>query len=816
MRPLTGKRFTAILFAFSLLTASPHQASAQQVEIKIRGPGPADDYLTWAPAPGRIRQIPDAQGIDRPVVLSNDPEAATPPGRQHPLDGNVAFAKSMLPGQTATADALALVLPKDGSWVDFVIAGSFPRASSEDKDAIIEVHDGNAGGPVLGRYAVMVRIRKNQGTLTDRERTRFLRALAILHSQPNGYERFLKIHEQTSMGHHSEMSPPYFWPDIAHRGPAFLAWHRAYLLQFERELQRIDPSVTLPYWRMDTLPSVFEQNFLGANSVVSATFVEPTFAADNPIANWQNRGVPLYRFPYERRDQADLTSKFRDDAKVFADPTYRGFARKIEGNPHNDGHNWTGPWMQNCMISPSDPVFWPFHSGFDRQWAKWQWLGGHIQPDGSQESYFPTDTFDPAAPGCAVADPNGCVAIGHHLKDTMWPWDGKVGHSPTEKASRPPANSSIGLLGPIPKASMAGLWPAAPMVPTPGDMIDYAGLNQGRLDMGFAYDDVPYGVQQTLVASSAPAPVTVRPESIPGANSPIVEAQLSSGQVDTGDGGGVHSQSAAMVATDTSRAAAERIKALRSVAERNDGSVTAPALQILRESGGDTALRVAAINSLAVEMTFANIDEETHHRIMAALRQALGDNDIEVRRSALRVLISNQDPVAVEQLSATLQNPSTSKFTTLDAIQGIQIAGVMQEHAASLRGFLSSPDPTVRAAAVTALASDQSSRSEIQHLMSDSAQPYEVRSAALRSLASTDPEGTTVLLGVIQRSGEDPALRLQAATALTITVQSRGAEFSQGELNSLAEKLRAAEKDTTVAPALDRALKATESFRSNE
>src|SRR5262245_47176575 len=180
MRHLAGKRFTAALFAFSLLTASTPQASAQQVEIEVREPGLADDYLTWAPAPGRIRQIPNAVTTDRAVVLSNDAEAATPPGRQHPLDGNVAFAKSVLPGQTATADTLDVVLPKEGSWVDFVVAGSFPRASSEDKDAIIEVHDGNAGGPVLGRYAVMVRIRKDQRTLTDNERVRFLRALAIL------------------------------------------------------------------------------------------------------------------------------------------------------------------------------------------------------------------------------------------------------------------------------------------------------------------------------------------------------------------------------------------------------------------------------------------------------------------------------------------------------------------------------------------------------------------------------------------------------------------------------------------------------------
>ncbi|KAK3083189.1 hypothetical protein FSP39_016368 [Pinctada imbricata] len=34
----------------------------------------------------------------------------------------------------------------------------------------------------------------------------------------------------------------------AHGGPAFLPWHRVYLLILENALRRIDPSVTIPYW----------------------------------------------------------------------------------------------------------------------------------------------------------------------------------------------------------------------------------------------------------------------------------------------------------------------------------------------------------------------------------------------------------------------------------------------------------------------------------------------------------------------------------------------------------------------------------------
>ncbi|XP_053390939.1 putative tyrosinase-like protein tyr-3 [Mercenaria mercenaria] len=34
----------------------------------------------------------------------------------------------------------------------------------------------------------------------------------------------------------------------AHKGAAFLVWHRVFLTHFEEEMRKIDPSVSLPYW----------------------------------------------------------------------------------------------------------------------------------------------------------------------------------------------------------------------------------------------------------------------------------------------------------------------------------------------------------------------------------------------------------------------------------------------------------------------------------------------------------------------------------------------------------------------------------------
>jgi hypothetical protein len=171
------------------------KAVAQQILLEVRGPGPEDDYLTWAPAPARIKQLPGSGAADERVVLTNDAERPKPPNRKAPLDGNLAFDGSVAPGTTATKTTLELVLPKDGSWVNFVVAGS--RASSEDKDAVIEVRDGSAAGPVLHSHAVMVRIRKDHRELTDKERSRFLNALATLHRKQNRYEWFVhRIREE--------------------------------------------------------------------------------------------------------------------------------------------------------------------------------------------------------------------------------------------------------------------------------------------------------------------------------------------------------------------------------------------------------------------------------------------------------------------------------------------------------------------------------------------------------------------------------------------------------------------------------------------
>ncbi|MGY3621928.1 tyrosinase family protein [Bradyrhizobium sp. USDA 10063] len=781
----------------ALVAIAPAAGLAQQIETQIRTADPTDDYLTWAPAPARIRQIPQAGATDKVVILTNDAEGPVPPGRKYPLDGNVAFAKSITSGATATEKTLELVLPKDGTWVNFFVAGSFPRASSADKDAVIEVHEGSATGPRIHSHAAMVRIRKNQRDLTDQERINFLTALSRFLREQRGYERFVRVHELASMGKYQDPAV-YFWPDLAHRGPAFLAFHRAYLLSFERELQKIDPSVALPYWIMDELPSVFDENFMGANAVSAeaGTFVEPTFSASNPLAHWAVNGEALYRFPYQRSDAQDLKTRFFSDETLFVEGTYSKFSRKLEGNPHNLGHNWTGPWMQNCMISPSDPVFWPFHTGFDRQWAKWQWTGGRVNPNGSGESYFPNDAYDDTAAGCNVALPNGCAAIGHHLQDTMWPWNSAVGPGATIKGNRPPADLSQGYIGPFPKASIDGLWPSQPATPTPGDVIDYAGATAQRLDMGFAYDDVPFGIKLPQLATAATPATTM--------TSVQQTAGVASGPIDQ------EAVAALAVLNDRNRPEAERINALRNLTALPDSTVVPAAIGVLNEAGRSEALGAAAIEALSLQMMFGQSDHHAHHAAMGALHAALTDRDLAVRQSALRVLASHRDPALIAKLVSSLDNPADKTFTTVDAIRGLAVAGGAVKYAPSIRKHIATGDSNVRAAAIVALAPDATSRPAIEAVLADRSQPEAVRSAAIRSLAAGNSGATDPLLAVVKNAQEQPTLREQAAGALAATVEARGAALSKVQLNELATELR--KVDSTKLPAVDRALKATDAL----
>ena len=471
---------------------------------------PTDDYLTWAPTFGLARlSSPMASAVN--IVLTNDAPN---------IGGNVRFAAHQAPwpsNTTATATTLALNLPANGDWVPFVIVGEFGTPSVNDKDAIVEAHQNNATGPVVGSKALMVRVRKDANTITASERDRYLFAWQKFRNQV-GSTNYVLVQEMHRLASTAG--------DEAHMQPAFLTWHRAFLLLVERELQKIDPSVALHYWNWDgAAPKIFAQNFMGAPGT-GGFIAEPVFSLTNPLLGWDtdlpfNGGELRRNVDDHTRDPAGamkplddpVSSSLVDSFTNFGLTTddffsVNSFSDDVERASHNTGHGWPcgSGHLTNPNRSAADPIFFLLHSQIDREWAYWQnannrqgVVNGALLTFPAPEHYDNTGAWN--SPGnTATWD---FRQQGSFLDDGMWPWDGTSGGTPMTPQLRPvnqatAAGSNVPNSMPLipstgfPASPRANLWPAAVSVPLNRHMIDYHGRFVPADGLGFSYDDVPY------------------------------------------------------------------------------------------------------------------------------------------------------------------------------------------------------------------------------------------------------------------------------------------------------------------------------------
>lgn len=475
--------------------------SAPRVEITINSVSNLDDYVTWSPTSCSIKWVGAADtSANLNVTLQNMS------GTDH-----LRFANSSLAGgSTATNATLSLNLPGNGSAVRFYIAGNFASPSTNDKDAVFEVIDASST-QLLSREAAMVRVRKNANNLSTPERDRYLSALKKMDLTYNDYIDFVKTHSRDNSGSGGSIIAH----TQAHFGSAFLAWHRIFVLHFERIIQAADPSVTVPYWKFDVnAPNIFTQDFFGSNSAGNMA----TLAATNPIVSWAlpGEGVPVgiqRKTPYGDGGHPSLATEATTLALGSgASPTpypYSSF-KGMESNPHNRAHAFSGftdasgnplpgaSWIGGSpSIAPRDPLFFSLHCNIDHLWAKWQWLRNRNDPN-SILSYDLQGKVSAPAPGVPAANvpnlnnpsesPNNNRMLGQYGDDTMWPWDNITGGAAGSVNERP----NIAILTPLP-ITLTAILPFAK--PTVKSTVDYAGVTSTSpsTGLGFAYDDFsPY------------------------------------------------------------------------------------------------------------------------------------------------------------------------------------------------------------------------------------------------------------------------------------------------------------------------------------
>ena len=303
--------------------------------------------------------------------------------------------------------------------------------------------------------------RKSATNLTDDERDSLLAAVLNMKAtvvNPNDpppqqislFDQFAAIH----IGCLSVTVPSGSTVNMGHQGPAFLPWHREFLLRFEKALVDNGSTIGLPYWdwidHKGTSAKLFTDEFLGARN---GQIMTGYFAFDAPgtsgnafpapawwpagLNGWRLKASLTHTFgtTLQRRlntrsltvpedirrlmritvyhDPGTVTEVDPIDGSLYRNP--RGFWNRLEAGRrlHNFGHGWVGGHMGHPYTSPNDLIFFFHHCNIDRLWAEWQ-ADGHAGA--------------PFYPG-----PESGEDEGHKLSDAMWPWVGsRTQYAPNE------------------------------------------------------------------------------------------------------------------------------------------------------------------------------------------------------------------------------------------------------------------------------------------------------------------------------------------------------------------------------------------------
>jgi tyrosinase len=167
--------------------------------------------------------------------------------------------------------------------------------------------------------------------------------------------------------------------DCQHHNPLFLPWHRAYLYTWEKALQDIDNSVSLPWWDWTSdqshasgLPAAYT-DATGGNPLLSGEVDLPPRTL-NQIRT-QAVGVLDFTAAPPRTVRApgppDELPSAPTIAAILEARTFEDFSTRLE-DQHDQVHGWTGGAMGIIPLAAFDPIFLAHHTMIDRLWYLWE------------------------------------------------------------------------------------------------------------------------------------------------------------------------------------------------------------------------------------------------------------------------------------------------------------------------------------------------------------------------------------------------------------------------------------------------------------
>lgn len=689
------------------------------IEIKTNCPDPETDlhlpYLTWGPSICHIR-VRENSGNQTLYLRTRNLGM----GRAVFTD---ALRETVYPTATLTC--------VDETWTTFYLTGDFGYASTRDKDIELRVFEDdpnkNPTAEPVATEALMVRVRKDAETLTEDERTRFVRAFFLLNKK-GGYAFYKQFTDMHIANTDNEI---HFYEN-------FLPWHRLYLLNLERDLQEIDPSVSLHYWRWDfPAPNLFSKDFAG-EMAIDTTFTgsAPTFALSNPWRNWKPPGsAQLLRSAVNW----DLTLNGgwnvligRNAPEAYAINMGQGIylnlfwdQNRTRGSrpgyvfsaPHGGGHMSFGGQISDIPTAPQDPVFFMLHSNVDRLWAVWQNYWDRFSPQDAN-SYAPQGL-----------SPNRNAGFGAYSQQSQWPWNGDT------QTPRPP-QAPYGEYPTVKKGYK--VLPKPTSQPTIEEVIDYKGRLDPNNSIGFDYDNVPFHF-------TAPSLPLVKTMATNQHIQQILDKSLDShlrlaalGSV------GEHTEeldNLASIFTDKQEPAAVR----GGVAQLLTGSLghteefVRNLISILTDLSEPAELRKVAMSQIRILGLEGSAFKQFRPIVTEGLRKLIRDEDKYIAHEAIDLLAYQKDEWLQRELKEGLENAdkaivsdeSAVYYLSLDPHNFLDLFRKVAEE---------SKDEKAKIMAIHALSSDTSSADFLVSLFQNKTQSSEVREASAHALDAQNPD----------------------------------------------------------------------------
>ncbi|KAJ3305886.1 hypothetical protein HDU76_004926 [Blyttiomyces sp. JEL0837] len=215
-----------------------------------------------------------------------------------------------------------------------------------------------------------LRYRKEWRDLTDDEKNDYIRAVDGIRLLPSTAGR-RSLFDDIVAVHAVALK-------YIHGNPIFLPWHRAFLAFYERSLQRIVPSVMVPYWDWghDGQAPLSNLQLFSNLSTSVGTRGDPN--ADDPCISdgFAHTWESMYGFCLAR-NYTDSTTVYDTSVMgplVNGASNYTQFSMTLE-TAHNYLHYYIGGIggdLYYIDTSPNDPIFFLHHANVDRYWYLWQ------------------------------------------------------------------------------------------------------------------------------------------------------------------------------------------------------------------------------------------------------------------------------------------------------------------------------------------------------------------------------------------------------------------------------------------------------------